>query len=357
MQQNVPADRMNQLFFLESGIEPKLSTESAERDGAIKANQMEDDSPSTLPAMTTSGGTEHKFYDGSAQDMSCLFQTPNGETSTHLPSPPDSYPRSTDGSSSSSSASGTISSKGAGKGTSEPTTNDDGTIRVPSGSGYRIMTPFPWRLHEILEEVEKKKLDWIVSWLPDGKGFQVHCQNSFSEVIIPMFFRHSRYKSFQRQLYLYGFRSLETQSMARGAYFHPKFVRGNRALCRDIVRVKTETSSEGKKGRTSTTTKKTKKHSSTSSLVNDSTNQDATNSSSHHELMMMSQQQQHQQQSMMMMPSVSSNPVIIEGPPKVDGWNDRVAATAFSDHLLQYASDIIEIFGYVEGSGVLGAFP
>lgn len=92
----------------------------------------------------------------------------------------------------------------------------DGTIRVPSGSGYRVMTPFPWRLHEILEEVEKKKLEHIVSWLPDGSGFQVHCQDTFSDVIIPMFFRHSRYKSFQRQLYLYGFRSMETQSLTRG---------------------------------------------------------------------------------------------------------------------------------------------
>jgi hypothetical protein len=96
--------------------------------------------------------------------------------------------------------------------------NDDGTIRVPSGSGYRIMTPFPWRLHEILEEVEKKQLDWIVSWLPNGRGFQVHCQKNFSEVIIPMFFRHCRYKSFQRQLYLYGFRSLDTQNMSRGEH-------------------------------------------------------------------------------------------------------------------------------------------
>jgi HSF-type DNA-binding len=95
---------------------------------------------------------------------------------------------------------------------------DDGTVRVPSGSGYRIMTPFPWRLHEILEEVEKKKLDHIVSWLPDGLAFQVHCQDSFSDVIIPMFFRHSRYKSFQRQLYLYGFRSMETHALTRGRW-------------------------------------------------------------------------------------------------------------------------------------------
>lgn len=73
----------------------------------------------------------------------------------------------------------------------------DGIIRVPSGSGYRIMTPFPWRLHEMLEEIEEKRLSWIVSWTPDGKAFQVHSPEQFTATIVPMYFRHKRYKSFQ----------------------------------------------------------------------------------------------------------------------------------------------------------------
>ncbi len=73
----------------------------------------------------------------------------------------------------------------------------DGIIRVPSGSGYRIMTPFPWRLHEMLEDIEEKKMNWIVSWTPNGKAFQVHSPEHFTNTIIPMYFRHKRYKSFQ----------------------------------------------------------------------------------------------------------------------------------------------------------------
>lgn len=73
----------------------------------------------------------------------------------------------------------------------------NGDIRVPSGSGYRIMTPFPWRLHKMLEELERKKMNWIVSWMPDGKAFQVHSPDRFEDTIIPMYFRHKRYKSFQ----------------------------------------------------------------------------------------------------------------------------------------------------------------
>ena len=75
--------------------------------------------------------------------------------------------------------------------------NCDGVIRVPSGSGYRMMKPFPWLLHEMLEDVEKKKLGWIVSWMPNGNSFQVHSAERFADSILPTYFRHQRYKSFQ----------------------------------------------------------------------------------------------------------------------------------------------------------------
>ena len=91
----------------------------------------------------------------------------------------------------------------------------DGTIRVQSGSGFRILTPFPWRLHEMLEDMEKTGQQWIVSWLPGGRSFQVHCPTQFVEVVSPKYFRHKRYKSFQRQLYLYGFKSVE-DTVSRG---------------------------------------------------------------------------------------------------------------------------------------------
>jgi len=82
-------------------------------------------------------------------------------------------------------------------------TDCGGVIRVPSGSGFRIMTPFPWRLHEILEDIEKKGMDWIVGWTSDGKAFQVLDQERFEGTILPMYFRHSRYKSFQVSIYTF----------------------------------------------------------------------------------------------------------------------------------------------------------
>lgn len=76
----------------------------------------------------------------------------------------------------------------------------DGVIRVPSGSGFRMMKPFPWLLHEMLEDIEKKRLSWVVSWSPDGRAFQVHSPERFSDTILPTYFRHKRYKSFQVSL-------------------------------------------------------------------------------------------------------------------------------------------------------------
>ena len=80
-----------------------------------------------------------------------------------------------------------------------------GSVRVVSGSGFRYVVPFPWRLHQMLEDIEKMNEHTTVSWLPDGKHFQVHNPQLFMQKIIPKFFKQKSYKSFQRQLHLYGF--------------------------------------------------------------------------------------------------------------------------------------------------------
>lgn len=96
--------------------------------------------------------------------------------------------------------------------------NDEnkGSVRVVSGSGFRYVVPFPWRLHQMLEDIEKSGGDSIVSWLPDGHHFQVHNPQLFMQRIIPKFFKQKSYKSFQRQLHLYGFhRVLEGQNRGK----------------------------------------------------------------------------------------------------------------------------------------------
>ena len=64
---------------------------------------------------------------------------------------------------------------------------------------------FPHKMYDLLADVERKGLDDIVSWLPDGKSFKIHSQIGFEQSIMPLYFSGmSSYKSFRRQLNLYG---------------------------------------------------------------------------------------------------------------------------------------------------------
>jgi hypothetical protein len=65
---------------------------------------------------------------------------------------------------------------------------------------YQIKLPFPWKLHRLLEDVEKDGNAHIVSWLPDGKGFKVHKPREFRENIMKAYFNQTRFKSFIRQV-------------------------------------------------------------------------------------------------------------------------------------------------------------
>mmetsp|Transcript_41146 Transcript_41146/g.63398 ORF Transcript_41146/g.63398 Transcript_41146/m.63398 type:complete len:358 (+) Transcript_41146:93-1166(+) len=115
--------------------------------------------------------------------------------------------------------------------------NRGGSVRVVSGSGFRYVVPFPWRLHQMLDDIEKSGEDAVVSWLPDGFHFQVHNPQLFMQQIIPKFFKQKSYKSFQRQLHLYGFQRV-LEGPNRGAYFHESFVKEDRKLALEITRIK-----------------------------------------------------------------------------------------------------------------------
>ena len=96
---------------------------------------------------------------------------------------------------------------------------------------------FPWKLHDMLQTVEREGQDSIVSWLPDGKAFKVHDSTTFVNDIMPRHFKQTKYKSFQRQLNLWGFKRITKSTGAdKGAYSHPQFLRGQKSLCRHLCR-------------------------------------------------------------------------------------------------------------------------
>ena len=64
---------------------------------------------------------------------------------------------------------------------------------------------FPAKLYIMLEAVDNLALSHVVSWLPNGQGFHVKDASKFMELIAPQFFKATKYRSFQRQLNLWGF--------------------------------------------------------------------------------------------------------------------------------------------------------
>lgn len=64
---------------------------------------------------------------------------------------------------------------------------------------------FPAKLYIMLEAVDNLALSHVVSWLPNGQGFHVKDASKFMDIIAPQFFKATKYRSFQRQLNLWGF--------------------------------------------------------------------------------------------------------------------------------------------------------
>jgi hypothetical protein len=95
---------------------------------------------------------------------------------------------------------------------------------------------FPWKLHDMLEAAESNNFSHIVSWEPDGVSFQVHKGDEFSTKILPLYFDHTKYNSFRRQLNKYGFSRVAQGRSSHGIYYHASLVKRDRSLCKEIKR-------------------------------------------------------------------------------------------------------------------------
>lgn len=96
---------------------------------------------------------------------------------------------------------------------------------------------FPWKLHVVLDQAERDGLSKIISWLPEGDAFMVHDKDAFADSLMPEYFHSKKFKTFQRNLNLWGFRTL-TKNPNKGAIFHPDFLRSNPDRCRLMKRIR-----------------------------------------------------------------------------------------------------------------------
>jgi hypothetical protein len=111
---------------------------------------------------------------------------------------------------------------------------DPNDVSLP---GVNASIPFPWKLHEMLAAADMEASATIVSWLPDESSFKVHNPEAFVKDIMPRYFNQTKYKSFQRQLNMWGFERI-LGGPAKGGYSHSSLVRGQPMLCRNMKRMK-----------------------------------------------------------------------------------------------------------------------
>jgi hypothetical protein len=97
---------------------------------------------------------------------------------------------------------------------------------------------FPWKLHEMLDNADVEGFSDIVSWLPGStNSFKVHRRGLFVEGIIPRYFKKIQYRSFLRQINMWGFERIK-DGAGKGGYRHSNFIRGMPWLCCLMKRVK-----------------------------------------------------------------------------------------------------------------------
>jgi len=96
-----------------------------------------------------------------------------------------------------------------------------------------LRQPFPVKVYEMLEDADEKQFSHIVSWNADGTGFMVHSKDHFTKEIVPHYFNLTKYKSFQRQLSLYGFQRV-TVGPNKGLRYHGKLRKGELELVRQM---------------------------------------------------------------------------------------------------------------------------
>jgi hypothetical protein len=97
------------------------------------------------------------------------------------------------------------------------------------GVTYLRLYSFPLKLYDVISIADPL----VIRWINNGTAFKVFDIKTFEETLLPKYYRHSKFSSFQRQLNLYGFKRL-TRGENAGAYTHPNFLQDHREQVKEI---------------------------------------------------------------------------------------------------------------------------
>lgn len=92
----------------------------------------------------------------------------------------------------------------------------------------------------MLKTVESEGNASIISWMPGHPQdtFKVHNKEEFIDKVMPRFFNQTKFKSFLRQLNLWGFERILEPGPRRGGYRHSCFIKNQPSLCNQMKRTR-----------------------------------------------------------------------------------------------------------------------
>lgn len=86
---------------------------------------------------------------------------------------------------------------------------------------------FPVKLMKLLDSEDFPD---TISWLPNGLGFIILDKKKFESIVMPMYFKQSKYTSFTRRLNRWEF-IIREHGHKKASYYHPLFKRGDTESC------------------------------------------------------------------------------------------------------------------------------
>jgi len=113
------------------------------------------------------------------------------------------------------------------------TENDDDHSSMYNYMMYNTKNSFPVKLHWILSNPE---FESIISWLPHGRSWRVLQPEVFTKEVIPLYFRHTRFPSFMRQVNGWNFRRV-SEGSGENSYCHELFRKDAPLLCLRMRRI------------------------------------------------------------------------------------------------------------------------
>uniref|UniRef100_A0A7S2PFK8 HSF-type DNA-binding domain-containing protein n=1 Tax=Skeletonema marinoi TaxID=267567 RepID=A0A7S2PFK8_9STRA len=97
---------------------------------------------------------------------------------------------------------------------------------------FQQQQTFPFKLYNMLEYACDSEFGSCISWTADGSEFIIHDKEAMMDNLAPMFFNQTKFRSFTRQLNIWGFVRTDTLDGWR----HNNFLRGRPHLLNEIER-------------------------------------------------------------------------------------------------------------------------